>query len=228
MKNSKNSVFCRAILCKALTRAQLLFYKPFLYINCASCQTQFMIFFCWTFTVSSTSRVDKFFNPLSGARRATLLVNCELQMTFYMKHKLIMLKNLFNGPDKRPQRAGFSPRAELFSPLLYAVRQKDQCKSTGGKAAHRRLKKLTPGVNFTNILRASSFYNCRSQKWKKTLMTWLSFALLGSGLIKATCKMLVKAISDLMIYFPIFAQKRQRFVFIFKRKFKSRSKIALH
>jgi len=38
--------------------------------------------------------------------------------------------------------------------------------------------KLTPGVNFTNVLRAAFFVR-RSQKLKKTLMTWLSF--LGSS-----------------------------------------------
>jgi len=37
--------------------------------------------------------------------------NQELNSTFVMKGKLIKLKNLLRGPDKRPRRAQFCPRA---------------------------------------------------------------------------------------------------------------------
>ncbi len=45
--------------------------------------------------------------------------NRELQITFYMKHKLIRLENLLCGLEKRPSRAGFGPRAILCPPLVY-------------------------------------------------------------------------------------------------------------
>jgi hypothetical protein len=51
------------------------------------------------------------------------------------------------------------------------------------------LIKLTPGVNFTNILRAG--FTCLNPKSAKDDLTVI-FALLGSGLVKAVLKMLVK------------------------------------
>ncbi len=47
---------------------------------------------------------------------ATLLESRELQMKFYIKHKLIKLKNLLVGPNKRLRRAGFDPLAVLCHP----------------------------------------------------------------------------------------------------------------
>jgi len=51
------------------------------------------------------------------------------------------------------------------------------------------------GVDFTNILRAA-FFARTFQKHKKTLMTRLSFCTLGSALVKAAHKMLVKSTPD--------------------------------
>ncbi len=48
--------------------------------------------------------------------------------------------------------------------------------SAGEESAYKMLLKLTPGVNFINILRAAfTIYNCGSQKRQMTLQTWLSF-----------------------------------------------------
>jgi len=56
------------------------------------------------------------------------------------------------------------------------------------KVTHKMLVKLTPGVNFTNIL-CSSFIYADSKSAKNIVK---SFALLGSVQAKAACKMLVK------------------------------------
>jgi len=60
----------------------------------------------------------------------------------------------------------------------YAVRQKDQRKSTAAKATCKRLVKLTPAVDFTNMLR-HSFYVRKSQKQKRTFKSSVSFCAFG-------------------------------------------------
>ena len=37
-------------------------------------------------------------------------------------------------------------RAACLRPLLYTIRQKEQCKSTGAKAGYKMICKLTPGL----------------------------------------------------------------------------------
>ncbi len=59
------------------------------------------------------------------------------------------------------------------------------------KAARRRLMKLTPWVDFTNMF-TSSFYECRYQKGKGQSSHQCLFALLGSMLEKSVLKRLVK------------------------------------
>ncbi len=71
------------------------------------------------------------------------------------------------------------------------------------KVVHKTLMKLTPGVNFTNVLCTAS--TCadpinekkyskvvRSQKRRKTNGLAAFFALLGSACVKTACKMFVK------------------------------------
>ena len=59
--------------------------------------------------------------------------------------------------------------------------------TTGDKNALNSIS----GVNFINVF-TGSFYACRSQKRKKLLNLTVFFALLGSALVKAARKMLVK------------------------------------
>jgi len=70
--------------------------------------------------------------------------------------------------------------------------------STGAKAAHRMLMKLTPGDDFTNILRSAftraTFTIPKVQKIQSSHQCL--FALLGSALVKAEHKMLVKMTRD--------------------------------
>jgi hypothetical protein len=50
--------------------------------------------------------------------------------------------------------------------LLYSVRRLDQRKPTGTKVARRMVIKLSPGVNFTNILLAQlRQYSCANKKF---------------------------------------------------------------
>jgi len=62
----------------------------------------------------------------------------------------------------------------------------------GEKAARKMLVKSTPGVNFTNILRAA-FTTADPKSAKNTLKTSVFFALLGSESVKAFHKMFVKS-----------------------------------
>jgi hypothetical protein len=56
---------------------------------------------------------------------------------------------------------------------------------------HMEVKKLTPGVNFINILR-SAFMHADIKRAKNTVKLLVFFALLESALAKASSKMLVK------------------------------------
>jgi len=59
------------------------------------------------------------------------------------------------------------------------------------KVESKMLVKLTPGVNFTNIL--LSAFMCADPKCaKKTVNSLVSFALLRPTCIKGRCKMLIK------------------------------------
>jgi len=62
--------------------------------------------------------------------------------------------------------------------------------STGSKAARRTMMKLTPGVNFTNIIH-EVFTQADPKNTKNTVKF---FALLGSVHVKAAPKILVKLI----------------------------------
>jgi hypothetical protein len=70
------------------------------------------------------SRVGKFFGPRAvlnknfGTSGNTFKVPRPGNNIFKMKHKLIVLKNLLHGPDKRPRRAGLGPQAVLCPSLL--------------------------------------------------------------------------------------------------------------
>ena len=59
-------------------------------------------------------------------------------------------------------------------------------------------------VNFINVF-TRSFYTCRSWKRKKLLELTVFFALLGSALIKAACKMLVKLTLALLLLLLLFS-----------------------
>jgi len=58
-------------------------------------------------------------------------------------------------------------------------------------AVHRMLMKLTPVVDFTNILQAA-FTHADPKRAKKYCKTVCLFALLGSSRVKAVCKTLMK------------------------------------
>jgi len=81
-------------------------------------------------------------------------------------------------------RACFSYERQTLN--IHVTRKKLPKQRSHKKFVRKMLKKLTPGVNFTNV--SSSFYMWRSQKQKQTLITWLSFLLLGSLRVKAADK----------------------------------------
>jgi hypothetical protein len=83
----------------------------------------------------------------------------------------------------------------LLSITLHNILHKDQCKSTGAKAAHKMLVKLTTGVNFTNILH-KAFTRSDPKSAKETDSLTLFFAQLGSARAKAALKMLVISTLD--------------------------------
>ncbi len=58
------------------------------------------------------------------------------------------------------------------------------------KAAFKMLKKVTPGLNFINVLRTAFLRG--TQKRKKYSQVFSLFTLSGSTSIKAACKMLKK------------------------------------
>ena len=78
---------------------------------------------------------------------------------------------------------------QLF--CTYIVRLKE----IGAKAACKMLVKLTPGVNFTNVLQAA-FTSADPKSTKKTVKLSSFIALLGFAHVKAAHRMLVKLTPD--------------------------------
>ena len=80
----------------------------------------------------------------------------------------------------------------LCSTTFYAMCQKYQRKSTGTKAAHKMMLKLTPGVNFANVLQAAFLRADPKSTTIKLLNLTVFFVLLGSAGVKAAHKMKLK------------------------------------